>query len=85
MKYEILVDTIQKTHQHFQQQAAKAVNLSLTLRNWLIGFYIVEFEQKGEDRATYGENLFKLLSARISSRIQVTNATACGCFKKHWG
>jgi predicted nuclease of restriction endonuclease-like (RecB) superfamily len=66
MKYEILVDTIQKTHQHFQQQAAKAVNLSLTLRNWLIGFYIVEFEQKGEDRATYGENLFKLLSARIS-------------------
>lgn len=38
----------------------------MTLRNWLIGFYIVEFEQKGEDRAAYGENLFKLLSARIS-------------------
>jgi len=67
MKYEILVDTILKTHQHFQQQAAKAVNVSLTLRNWLIGFYIVEFEQKGEDRASYGEKLLPKLAQRCSS------------------
>jgi predicted nuclease of restriction endonuclease-like (RecB) superfamily len=66
MKYEILVDTIQKTHQHFQQQAAKAVNVSLTLRNWLIGFYIVEFEQKGEERASYGQNLIKNLSESLA-------------------
>jgi len=66
MKYEILVDTIFKTHQHFQQQAAKAVNVSLTLRNWLIGFYIVEFEQKGEERATYGQNLIKNLSESLA-------------------
>jgi len=24
--------------------------------NWLVGYYIVEFEQQGEDRAKYGEN-----------------------------
>lgn len=66
MKYEILVGTIQKTHQHFQQQAAKAVNVSLTLRNWLIGFYIVEFEQKGEERASYGQNLIKNLSESLA-------------------
>ena len=23
----------------------------MTVRNWLVGFYIVEFEQNGEDRA----------------------------------
>ena len=42
-----------------QAQAAHAVNLALTARNWLIGYYIVEFEQNGEDRAAYGEQLLK--------------------------
>ena len=41
----------------------KAVNQSLTVRNWLIGLYIVEFEQRGEDRAKYGERLLTDLSA----------------------
>lgn len=66
MKFELLIQTIEQTHNHFQQQAVRAVNVSLTLRNWLIGFYIVEFEQKGEDRAKYGENLFKNLADKIS-------------------
>lgn len=67
MKFEILVNTINQTHLHFQQQASKAVNISLTLRNWLIGFYIVEFELHGEDRATYGHNLFDELAQRLNS------------------
>lgn len=67
MNFELLVDTISKTHSHFQQQAVKAVNISLTLRNWLIGFYIVEFELFGEDRATYGDKLFDTLSTRLKS------------------
>ncbi|WP_113925678.1 PDDEXK nuclease domain-containing protein [Cognataquiflexum aquatile] len=65
MNFELLIDTISKTHSHFQQQALKAVNVSLTLRNWLIGYYIVEFEQKGEDRASYGTELLKKLSLEI--------------------
>lgn len=36
------------------------------MRNWLIGFYIVEFEQKREDRAKYGEELFQILSIKLS-------------------
>lgn len=67
MNFELLVDTISKTHSHFQQQAAKAINVSLTLRNWLIGFYIVKFELNGEDRATYGDKLFETLSSRLKS------------------
>jgi predicted nuclease of restriction endonuclease-like (RecB) superfamily len=44
----------------------KAVNVSLTVRNWLVGYYIVEFEQKGEDRAKYGQKLIKVLAEKIS-------------------
>jgi hypothetical protein len=67
MKFDLLVNSIEQTHSHFQQQASKAVNVSLTLRNWLIGFYIVEYEQKGEDKAKYGEKLLTKLAERCTS------------------
>ena len=51
-----------------QVQAAHAVNLSLTARNWLIGHYIVEYEQHGEDRAQYGAQLLNKLAAKINRR-----------------
>lgn len=51
-----------------QVQAAHAVNLSLTARNWLIGHYIVEYEQHGEDRAQYGNALLKALAKRLNRR-----------------
>ena len=67
MKFDLLVNTIEQTHNHFQMQASKAVNVSLTLRNWLIGYYIVEFEQNGEDKAKYGEKLLAKLAERCTS------------------
>ena len=66
MKFESLVSTIEQTHSHFQEQAVKAVNISLTIRNYLIGFYIVEFEQNGEDRAAYGSKLLDSLATKLS-------------------
>jgi predicted nuclease of restriction endonuclease-like (RecB) superfamily len=66
MKFDLLVNSVKETHVGFQQYAVKSVNLSLTLRNWLIGFYIVEFEQKGEDRAKYGEKLLENLAERVN-------------------
>lgn len=66
MKFENLVSIIEQTHSHFQQQAVKAVNVSLTIRNYLIGFYLVEFEQNGEDRAAYGTKLLDTLAAKLS-------------------
>ena len=62
MKFDLLVQQISQTHLHFQGQAAKAINVALTLRNWLIGCYIVEFEQNGEDRAAYGTGLLAKLA-----------------------
>lgn len=67
MKFDILIQTIEQTHKHFQYQASKAVNISLTLRNWFIGFYIVEFELHGEDRAAYGQKLFDEIANRLNS------------------
>jgi predicted nuclease of restriction endonuclease-like (RecB) superfamily len=66
LNFEALVAEIEQTHQHFQLQAVKAVNMSLTIRNYLIGFYIVEFEQNGEDRAAYGSKLLDSLAAKLS-------------------
>ncbi len=65
MNFKNLVDTIQITHSQLQRNAIKSINKHLTIRNWLIGFYIVEFEQNGSDRATYGEKLLLELAKEI--------------------
>ena len=57
---------IGETQQFFKQQAQQQVNTALTLRNWLIGFYIVEYEQHGSDKAEYGENLIDRLSKQLN-------------------
>ena len=41
--------------------------MALTLRNWLIGYRIVEFEQQGNDRAAYGQRLLPALAERLSA------------------
>jgi hypothetical protein len=68
MTFELLAKNIEKIHSVLQQQAAHAVNLSLTSRNWLMGCYIVEFEQNGEDRAQYGTKLLKRLEERLHTK-----------------
>ncbi len=60
-----LVAVIREVHEHCAAQAGKAVNISLTLRNWAIGCYIREYEQNGADRAEYGENLLDRLADRL--------------------
>ncbi len=60
-----LVLAIGKANQYFRDQVQRQVNTSLTLRNWIIGFYIVEYEQNGKDRAEYGERLVRILSDRL--------------------
>lgn len=63
-----LVIVISETQSYFRQQAQKQVNIGLTLRNWFFGFYIVEYEQKGKDRAVYGENLIQNLSKILKEK-----------------
>ena len=68
MNFESLVGHINQVQDVLQSQAAHAVNLALTARNWLVGYYIVEFEQHGEDRAKYGEKLINRLAERINKK-----------------
>jgi hypothetical protein len=57
MNYASLVKAINSATAQLQGRAAAAVNQALVLRNWLVGAYIVEFEQNGKDRAKYGLGL----------------------------
>ena len=62
LSFDLLVTAIGQVHAEMAAQAGRAVNMSLTLRNWLIGFYIAEYEQQGSDRAQYGDRLLERLS-----------------------
>ena len=63
-----LASIIQTTHDAAQSSAVKAINRMQTMRNWLIGYYIVEFEQQGKDRADYGTQLLKKLEERVNRK-----------------
>lgn len=65
--FDSLVTSIVHLHQQTQDYATKAVNVAPTLRNWLIGYRIVEFEQRGNDRAAYGQRLLPALAERLSA------------------
>ena len=66
--FATLIETIGTLHHDLSAQASKAVNIQLTLRNWLIGYYIAEYEQLGNDRADYGEALLPKLSQELNQR-----------------
>ena len=68
LSFDHLVNNIKVVQTVLLSQVAHAVNLSLTVRNWMIGCYIVEYEQNGSDRAQYGDALLKRLAARINMR-----------------
>ena len=48
--------------------SARTVNAIMTATYWQIGRHIVEFEQSGEARASYGEELLKRLAAGLDAR-----------------
>lgn len=76
MNFDNLIQKLRETNLVLQTSVAKAINTSMTVRNWLFGFFIVEFEQNGEDRSKYGENLLDVLSKAIGAGnkgISVTN------------
>lgn len=64
--FESLVGRIQTTSEVLQQDALVVINRSVTARAWLTGYYIVEYEQHGADRAKYGEGLLKRLVKRLN-------------------
>lgn len=68
MRYDQLLASIVSCHRVSLARAATAVNRSLVLRNWLVGGYLVEYEQRGEDRARYGEDLLPRIARDLSGK-----------------
>jgi len=66
MDFTTLQQILLRLEDGFRLEAGRSVNRYMTVRNWLMGFYIVEFEQNGEDRAKYGARLIQSLAKSMS-------------------
>lgn len=74
MNFNELVKNIEQISTVFKQSANTSINIHVTVRNWLTGLYIVEFEQNGENRAEYGAKLLKNLADRLKTNgLSLTN------------
>lgn len=79
--FEHLTQLVEQVHNSAYSSSVKAINRFATIRNYIIGFYIVEYEQNGSDRAKYGDKLLKRLAERINKRgINETLLTNCRKF-----
>ncbi len=59
-------DSIKTTIEEARNKAKQSINHIMTEAYWNIGRLIVEEEQRGSEKATYGEGLIKELSQRLS-------------------
>ncbi|MEW6550520.1 MAG: DUF1016 N-terminal domain-containing protein [Campylobacterota bacterium] len=65
MTLSTLISNIETAHNTFQVKALQSVSINLTLRNFVIGYYIVEYEQNGSDRVTYGQKVIENLAQKL--------------------
>ncbi len=70
--FQSLVKVIERIHTRYAEKVKAVVNVSLTVRNWLIGWFIHTYEQKGLDRAAYGDDLFGTLSERLKQNSSIS-------------
>lgn len=68
INFNSLVQQIEYTDRALQTNARLVINRHVTAKAWLTGYYIVEYEQKGEDRAKYGEKLLQNLSKKLGKK-----------------
>jgi len=76
-----LAKRLAQLHTTTQRAALQQVNYWLTARNWLVGYYVTEYEQAGQDRATYGQRLLAELARTLWARgvpgLSQTNLKLC--------
>lgn len=66
--FDHLSDVVTQLHESAYSASVKAINRFATVRNYVIGFYIVEYEQHGSDRAKYGDRLLINLAEKVNKR-----------------
>jgi predicted nuclease of restriction endonuclease-like (RecB) superfamily len=69
MNFKLLTKQIEAVHQSLQNDAVNAVNRHITMRNWIIGYYIVEYQQSGIDRARYGNKILEKLARAFAKTL----------------
>jgi len=67
MDFEQLILFLNRINKHIRESSSQTGNTSFCLRNWFLGFYIVEFEQNGKDRAGYGKSSMSNIMALMKS------------------
>lgn len=87
--FDDLLHALTNTHQSLQQQAARSVDVALVVRNWLFGWYIVEFEQGARERSgQYGKQLIPMLADELAARsvkgASATSLKQCRQFYLGW-
>lgn len=81
LTFESLVGNVEHVHDITSSYAKGAVNQLLTVRNWMIGYYIVEYEQHGKSRAEYGTNLLGELARKLDIKgLDRTHLNLCRIF-----
>jgi hypothetical protein len=68
LDYQMVLGDIANVIDTARRSAARSVNSIMTAAYWLIGRRILELEQKGSERADYGEELLKKLSGDLTSK-----------------
>ena len=66
--FDGLISQIQAANEALQNNARLVINRHVTAKAWLTGYYIVEYEQNGCDRAQYGEQLLQNLAKRLGKK-----------------
>ncbi len=85
VSFDDLVNVVKLTHSVAQAGAVKAINRMQTMRNWIIGYYVAEFELKGRERAEYGDRLFAKLAERVAVKgLSREILTLCRSFYRYY-
>ena len=83
-----LTNILTDIHSQLLTNTAKAINIAVTIRNWLYGYYIHEYELHGHDRAEYGEKVIENLSTILQSKnipsVSHRHLKLCRQFYRHY-
>ncbi|NQU35257.1 MAG: DUF1016 domain-containing protein [Bacteroidetes bacterium] len=67
-EYKSLIETIGNIYQKARENVISAINIEMLEAYWVIGKYIIEYEQQGKEKATYGQQLLENLSIDLKLR-----------------
>jgi len=68
MDFNELTISIENVHNLFTLKSKNSINIFITIKNWILGFYIQEYELQGKDRANYGEYLLEKLAIKLQEK-----------------